>query len=72
MRVVSSGNLVKIRAVVAVVLRGPAGTEPESIVGPFQTMEEAEEWARAHPRQGGYCLAQALSAPDAGKFDHPG
>ena len=56
----------------AVVLRGPANTEPESIVGPFQTMEEAEGWARAHPRQVGYCVAQALSAPDAAELNHPG
>jgi hypothetical protein len=64
-------DLVKIRAVAAVVLRGPANTEPESIVGPFPTMEEAEGWAQAHPRQGGYCVAQALSAPDAVELNHP-
>jgi hypothetical protein len=69
---VSSADLVRIRAMAAVVLRGPANTAPESIVGPFQTMEEAEGWARAHPRQGGYCLAQALSAPNVVELDHPG
>ena len=55
-----------------VVLRGPANTEPEAIVGPFQTMEEAEWWARAHPRPGGYCVAQALSSPDAVELNQPG
>ena len=65
-------DLVRIRAMAAVVLRGPANTEPESIIGPFPTMEEADGWARAHPRQGGYCVAQALSAPDAVELNHPG
>jgi hypothetical protein len=46
-----------------VVLRGPANTAPESIVGPFPSMTEAEDWARAHPREGGYRVAQALTDP---------
>jgi hypothetical protein len=53
----------------AVVLRGPADSAPESIVGPFPTMSEAEAWAEAHPRAGGYCLAQALSSPEGDEFD---
>jgi hypothetical protein len=48
----------------AVVLRGPANSEPELIVGPFATLVEADEWAVAHPREGGYCVAQELTAPD--------
>ena len=32
----------------AVVLRGPANTAPEALVGPFPTLHEAEEWARGH------------------------
>jgi hypothetical protein len=52
-----------IESVVAVVLRGPANTAPESIVGPFASMTEAEEWARAHPREGGYCIAEPVTDP---------
>jgi hypothetical protein len=47
----------------AVVLQGPANTAPESIVGPFATMADAEEWATAHPRDGGYSVAEELTAP---------
>jgi hypothetical protein len=53
----------------AVVLRGPADSAPESIVGPFSTMLEAQSWAEAHPRAGGYCVAQALSPPGCDEFD---
>jgi hypothetical protein len=35
------------------------------IVGPFHTMPEAEAWAVANPRQGGYCVTERLTAPDA-------
>jgi hypothetical protein len=38
-------------------------------VGPFPTMAEADAWAVAHPRAGGYCLAQALSPPGSDEFD---
>jgi hypothetical protein len=48
----------------AVVLRGPANSAPETIVGPFASLPEAEDWARAHPREGGYSVAQALTDPD--------
>ncbi len=48
----------------AVVLRGPADTAPESIIGPFDTLAAAEVWAEAHPRQGGYCVAQELTSPE--------
>ncbi len=47
----------------AVVLRGPANTAPEAIVGPFESMATARAWAEAHPRPGGYSVAQALTAP---------
>ena len=47
----------------AVVLRGPANTAPEVIVGPFPSMDQAEEWAQAHPRDGGYCVAETLTDP---------
>jgi hypothetical protein len=49
--------------VAAVVLRGPANTAPESIVGPFASRAEAEEWAAAHPRPGGYSVAEELTDP---------
>jgi hypothetical protein len=49
----------------AVVLRGPANTAPESIIGPFATLQAAAEWATAHPREGGYCVAEELTSPDA-------
>jgi hypothetical protein len=48
----------------AVVLRGPANTAPESIVGPFASLAEAKEWAASHPRPGGYSVAQELVGPD--------
>jgi hypothetical protein len=47
----------------AVVLQGPANTAPELIVGPFPSMDEATEWAREHPRDGGSSVAQALTDP---------
>jgi catechol 2,3-dioxygenase-like lactoylglutathione lyase family enzyme len=54
----------------AVVLRGPANSAPEEIVGPFATIDEAEEWAERHPRDGGYCVAEHLTAPaeEGGEF----
>jgi hypothetical protein len=52
-------------AMAAVVLRGPANTEPEAIFGPFATLEEAAAWATAHPRAGGYCVPEELTAPGA-------
>jgi hypothetical protein len=48
----------------AVVLQGPANTAPERIIGPFPTADEATEWARLHPREGGYSVAQELTPPD--------
>lgn len=47
----------------AVVLQGPANTAPERIIGPFATADEAAEWARRHPRDGGYSVAQELTSP---------
>lgn len=47
----------------AVVLRGPTNTAPEVIVGPFTSFDRAEEWARAHPRRDGYCVAEVLTDP---------
>jgi hypothetical protein len=47
----------------AVVLRGPANTAPEHIIGPFPSMTDAEQWAREHPREDGYSLAQELTEP---------
>jgi hypothetical protein len=50
-------------SVAAVVLQGPANTEPDRIVGPFAGLDEASAWAQSHPRQGGYSVAQELTAP---------
>ena len=47
----------------AVVLQGPANTAPERIIGPFATTGDATEWARLHPRDGGYSVAQELTPP---------
>lgn len=47
----------------AVVLQGPANTAPDLIVGPFASSVEAAEWARHHQRDGGYSVAQDLTAP---------
>ena len=61
-----------MRPVPAVVLRGPANTAPESIFGPFASLTEAEDWARAHPRESGYCVAEELTSPneiDKGQSD---
>jgi hypothetical protein len=46
----------------AVVLRGPANSAPEVIIGPFDSLRRAEDWAREHPRAGGYSVAQELTA----------
>ena len=46
----------------AVVLQGPANTAPEVIVGPFDSLTDAETWALEHPRPGGYSVAQELTA----------
>lgn len=48
----------------AVVLRGPANTAPESIVGPFETLSAAEAWAQSHPHPGGYSVAEELTSPE--------
>jgi len=45
----------------AVVLRGPANSAPEIIIGPFDSLRDAEDWARDHPRGGGYSVAQQLT-----------
>jgi len=46
----------------AVVLQGPANSAPEVIIGPFDSLRDAEDWAREHPRAGGYSVAQELTA----------
>ncbi len=48
----------------AVVLRGPANTAPEGIIGPFASMYAAEQWAEHNPRTDGYCVAQELVPAD--------
>ena len=48
----------------AVVLQGPANSAPERILGPFASIEQATEWARDHPREGGYSVAQELTEAD--------
>ncbi len=47
----------------AVVLRGPANSAPEEIIGPFASIGDAEAWAELNPRADGYCVAQVLAAP---------
>jgi len=49
----------------AVVLRGPANTAPDALIGPFPSLADAGEWAEQHPRPGGYCVAQELTAAEA-------
>jgi hypothetical protein len=46
----------------AVVLRGPANSAPEVIIGPFDSLRDAEDWALQHPRVGGYSVAQEMTA----------
>ena len=46
----------------AVVLQGPANNAPEVIIGPFDSLRDAEGWALQHPRAGGYSVAQELTA----------
>ncbi|MHB1518373.1 MAG: hypothetical protein ACYCVN_03960 [Acidimicrobiales bacterium] len=48
----------------AVVVRGPANTAPEAIIGPFASMHDAEQWAEQHPYPHGYCVAQELVDAD--------
>jgi len=55
----------RLSAMAAVVLQGPANTAPDLIVGPFATVAAATEWAERHPRDGGYSVAQELTASDA-------
>lgn len=57
-------HLDTLGSMVAVVLRGPANTAPEAIVGPFDTLDEAEQWSQDHPRHGGYSVAEELTSPD--------
>jgi hypothetical protein len=45
----------------AVVLQGPEHAAPEVIVGPFDTMIDAQRWAAAHPREGGYSVPVELT-----------
>jgi hypothetical protein len=45
----------------AVVLQGPANSAPEVIIGPFESLRAAENWAIGHPRPGGYSVAQELT-----------
>ena len=52
------------RLVAAVVLRGPANSAPETILGPFASVADAEQWAQQHPRPDGYCVAQELVTVD--------
>jgi hypothetical protein len=59
-----SGSNHYARLVVAVVLRGPANTAPDAIVGPFASMHDAEQWAAQHLRPDGYSVAQELVAAD--------
>jgi hypothetical protein len=49
----------------AVVLRGPANSAPEEIIGPFASLGDAEAWVELNPRPDGYCIAQVLTAPPA-------
>jgi hypothetical protein len=51
------------RGVAAVVLRGPANSAPDSIIGPFDSLQSAEAWAEQHQRDDGYCVAQELTSP---------
>ncbi len=48
-----------------VVLCGPRNTAPDRIVGPFDTVEEADAWAATQPGEadGRYAVSQELSAP---------
>jgi hypothetical protein len=52
------------RLVAAVVLRGRANSAPETILGPFASVGDAEQWAQQHPRSDGYCVAQELVTVD--------
>jgi hypothetical protein len=50
--------------VAAVVLRGPTNSAPETILGPFASVADAEQWVQQHPRPDGYCVAQELVTLD--------
>lgn len=53
----------------AVVLQGARDTAPEVIIGPFDSLRDAENWALEHPRSGGYSVAQELTT--AAEFTAP-
>ena len=49
----------------AIVLCGEAHAAPDRVVGPFETLEQAEEWAARQPGQPArYAEAMPLTEPD--------
>jgi hypothetical protein len=48
----------------SLVLRGPVKSAPETILGPFASVADAEQWAQQQPRPDGYCVAQELVTVD--------
>jgi len=49
----------------AIVLCGDAHTAPDLAVGPFTTVEDAEEWAAQRPAHPGrYAVAMSLTPPE--------
>jgi hypothetical protein len=50
---------------VAVVLCGDAHTAPDLVVGPFGTLDEAEDWANRQPgHPARYAAVMVLTAPE--------
>ena len=53
-----------LRGVPAIVLCGDAHTAPDTVYGPFDTLEEAQEWASRRPNQPArYAAAMPLTEP---------
>ena len=44
----------------SVVLQGPTNMPPDQIIGPFESVAVAREWAEAHPREDGFSVTQEV------------
>ena len=54
----------------AIVLCGEAHTAPDLVVGPFDTLAEAEDWAKGQPGQPArYAAPMTLTTPDQATLD---
>jgi hypothetical protein len=56
---------ITVDTMTAIVLCGDANTAPDHVFGPFQSLEEADEWARGQPGQPArYAVAMPVTPPE--------